>query len=178
MLEYIKSDLFRYCGRVSVWLFIKLFILSSTYRHQTYIRLSNCEGRIKYFWRLFYYVSRYFHKNLQISYKCKIGYGLYIGHDGPIVVSPYTIIGDNCNLSQFTTIGTNTTEGATIGSNVYIGPNVCIVGKVTIGGYATIGAGSVVTKDIPDRATAAGNYAKILNYNEPGRYIHNEWKIK
>ena len=36
-------------------------------------------------------------------------------------------------------------------------------------------AGSVVTKDIPSNATAAGNYAKVLNFNNPGRYVENRW---
>ncbi len=74
------------------------------------------------------------------------------------------------------TIGTNHERAAVIGDNVYIGPNVCIVENVHIGDNTTIGAGSVVTKDIPANATAAGNYAKVLNYNEHGRYIVNPWK--
>ncbi len=176
ILEYIKSDLYRYCGKVSIFSFIKKFILSFTYRHQVYIRLSNAQNFVKYIGRILYYASRFFHRRIQISYKCKIGYGLYIGHDGPIVVSPYTTIGDNCNLSQFTTIGTNDDEGATIGNNVYIGPNVCVVGKVKIEDNTTIGAGSVVVKDIPSEATVVGNYAKVINYDNPGRYIHNPWK--
>lgn len=47
-------------------------------------------------------------------------------------------------------------KGATIGSNA------TILGGVTIGRYAMVGAGSVVTKDVPDNATVAGNPAKIL----------------
>ena len=50
-----------------------------------------------------------------------------------------------------------------------------IVEDVSIGDNATIGAGSVVTKDIPSNATAAGNYAKVLNFNNPGRYIQNSY---
>lgn len=65
-----------------------------------------------------------------------------------------------------------------IGDNVYIGPNTCIVENVTIGNNVTIGAGSVVTKDIPDNATAAGNYAKVLNFNNPGRYVGNRWETQ
>ena len=42
----------------------------------------------------------------------------------------------------------------------------------------TIGAGSVVTKDIPDNATAAGNYARVINYNNPARYIKNPWHFQ
>ena len=53
-----------------------------------------------------------------------------------------------------------------------------IVENVNIGNSVTIGAGAVVTKDIPDNATAAGNYAKVLNYTRPGRFIANQWTIK
>ena len=80
------------------------------------------------------------------------------------------------NLSQFTTIGANKgREAAEIGDNVYIGPNVCIIENVKIGDNVTIGAGSVVTKDIPENATAAGNYAKVLNTNNPGLLVNNRW---
>ena len=107
--------------------------------------------------------------------KTIIGYGLYISHGGPVVVNPSTVIGNNCNLSQFVTIGSNEGKAAVIGDNVYIGPNTCIVEDVCIGDNATIGAGSVVTKDIPSNATAAGNYAKVLNFNNPGIYIQNRY---
>lgn len=87
-------------------------------------------------------------------------------------------IGNNCNLSQFTTIGANGgAKAATIGDNVYIGPGVCCGDSVVIGNNATIGAGSVVTKDIPEDATAVGNYARVINYNNPGRYVKNRWHI-
>ena len=64
------------------------------------------------------------------------------------------------------------------GDNTYIGPNVCIVENVRIGNNVTIGAGSIVTKDIPDNATAVGNYAKVINYNNPGRFIGNRWPVE
>lgn len=93
------------------------------------------------------------------------------------MVNPTTVIGNNCNVSQFTTIGSNEGHAARIGDNTYIGPGVSIVEDVVIGDNVTIGAGSVVTKDIPDNATAVGNYAKIINYDNPGRYVENRWKV-
>lgn len=114
-------------------------------------------------------------RKIQIPRRTKIGYGLFIVHEGPIVVNPEAIIGNNVNLSQFTTIGSNHRKGAIIGDNTYIGPNVCIVEDVIIGNNVTIGAGSVVTKNIPSNATVAGNYAKVLNFDSPGRYIQNPW---
>ena len=65
-----------------------------------------------------------------------------------------------------------------IGLGLYIGHGGPVVVNATavIGNNVTIGAGSVVTKDIPDNATAAGNYARVLNYDNPRRYIKNPWK--
>jgi carbonic anhydrase/acetyltransferase-like protein (isoleucine patch superfamily) len=44
----------------------------------------------------------------------------------------------------------------------WIGANAIILSGVTIGYNAVIGAGSVVTRDIPDRVVAAGNPARII----------------
>jgi len=48
-----------------------------------------------------------------------------------------------------------------IGSNVWIGGKAIILPGVTIGDDAVIGAGAVVTKDVPARATALGNPARV-----------------
>lgn len=44
-----------------------------------------------------------------------------------------------------------------------IGSGSTILGGVVIGELAMVGAGSVVTRDVPPRATVAGNPARILN---------------
>ena len=62
-----------------------------------------------------------------------------------------------------------------IGNAVWIGGGVQINQGVTIGDNTIIAYGSVVTKSIPDNATAVGNYAKVINYNNPGKYIQNQW---
>ena len=49
-----------------------------------------------------------------------------------------------------------------IGSQVFIGANCTILKGVTIGDGAVIGAASLICKDIPAGALAAGNPAKIL----------------
>lgn len=43
-----------------------------------------------------------------------------------------------------------------------IGSNATILCGVTVGENAVIGAGSVVTKDVPERAVVAGNPAKVI----------------
>ena len=112
---------------------------------------------------------------IQIPRTTKIGYGFYIGHGVGIVINEGTIIGNNVNISQFLSIGTNKRTPAVIGDNVYIGPNVCIVEDVHIGNNATIGAGAVVIKDVPDDATVVGVPAKVISYNNPGQFIKNKY---
>jgi UDP-2-acetamido-3-amino-2,3-dideoxy-glucuronate N-acetyltransferase len=57
---------------------------------------------------------------------------------------------------------THVKNGASIGSNATI---LC---GVTIGEGAIVGAGSVVTKDVPDRAVVAGNPARVLRMLSDG----------
>ena len=111
---------------------------------------------------LYAYVSKKAHIDIPIH--TRIGYGFYIGHGFCIVVNGGTVIGNNVNLSHFVSIGTNRKTPATIGDGVYVGPNVSIVEDVKIGSYAQIGAGAVVTKDVPERATAVGVPARVVNY--------------
>ena len=174
MNKYVKSDLYRYYGKIDFKTFIYAVLRNRTFRLQWILRLCQSNGISKWggviLWKL--NITK---RSIQIPRRTKIGYGLYLGHGGPIVVNPEAKIGNNVNLSQFTTIGSNHQLGAIIGDNVYIGPNVCVVEGVIIGNNVTIGAGSVVTKSIPDNATAVGNYAKVINYNKPGRYITNRW---
>ncbi len=173
MLEYLKSDLYRYEGKISFKSFVKYYRKNAGFRFLVAYRLVNEQGLLKLLGLILWTFRD--KQRIQILRETQIGYGLYISHGGPVVVNPSTIIGNNCNLSQFVTIGSNERKAAVIGDNVYIGPNTCLVEDVTIGDNVTIGAGSVVTKDIPANATAAGNYAKVLNFNNPGRYVDNRW---
>lgn len=172
MNQYIASDLYRIVGSTTIRSFLKTYRLNSGFRYLVAFRKAQEGG---FFGRLLWKFRP--RGRLDIGLKTKIGYGLYIGHNGPVVINETACIGNNCNLSQFTTIGSNHGHAATIGDNVYIGPNVCLVEDVHVGSNVTIGAGSVVAKDIPENATAAGNYAKVLNYRNPGRYIKNPWPI-
>ncbi|MFK7730904.1 MAG: serine acetyltransferase [Pseudomonadales bacterium] len=113
--------------------------------------------------------------SIQIQWDTEIGYGLFLGHHMCVVVNHTARLGDNVNLSQFTTIGANDGVAAVIGSNVYIGPGVSIVGNVRIGEGATIGAGAVVTRDVEACHTAVGSPAKGTESKEPRKYIQNPW---
>ncbi|WP_066565823.1 serine acetyltransferase [Snodgrassella sp. CFCC 13594] len=174
---YIKSDLYRYSGRLNWVAFTKNYVFNRGFNFSVWLRLTAGGGLVGilaypiYAWKK----RRY---GISISHKTRIGYGLYIGHGGPLIINTSAIIGHNVNLSPYTVIGANEGQAAHIGNGVYIGPNCCIVEQVRIGDDATIGAGSVVTKDIPAQATAAGNYARVLNLHQPGRYIGHRWPIE
>lgn len=176
VLDYIRSDLYRITGETSLLSFLRNYTFNRSFNFLFWFRLASKGGGLSFF---AYPIYRYkkIKYGIDISHHTDVGYGLYIGHAGPIIINPSAKIGNNVNLSQYTTIGANENTAAIISDNVYIGPNCCIVENVCIGENVTIGAGSVVTKDIPDNATAVGNYAKVINYNNPARYIKNKWKI-
>jgi maltose O-acetyltransferase len=49
-----------------------------------------------------------------------------------------------------------------IGSDVWVGGGAIILPGVRIGSASVIGAGSVVTRDVPDRVFAAGNPCRVI----------------
>ena len=174
-LTLIKSDRYRLSGKAEssfsiILKNLKPFSSSILF----WLRLSQYKGWLYPLCRIMH--ARASRKaQVQISASTKIGYGFYIGHNICMVVNSGTIIGNNVNLSQFLNIGTNHKTPAIIGDNVYIGPHVSIVEDVKIGCNSSIGAGAVVTKDVPENATVAGVPAKVLNYNNPGRYINRRY---
>ena len=54
----------------------------------------------------------------------------------------------------------------TIGNNFWVGANVTILPGATIGDCCVIAAGSVVTRDIPEKVLAAGNPAVVKKHLE------------
>ncbi|HVS66819.1 MAG TPA: sugar O-acetyltransferase, partial [Thermoanaerobaculia bacterium] len=49
-----------------------------------------------------------------------------------------------------------------IGSDVWVGGGAIICPGVRIGSRSVVGAGSVVTKDLPERVFAAGNPCRVI----------------
>ncbi len=83
-------------------------------------------------------------------------------------------VGDNCCLSDdvkvfahdaSTKIYLNYTKIApvVIHNNCFIGAGAIILPGVAVGPWAIVGAGSVVTRDVPPHAVAAGNPAKVIS---------------
>lgn len=126
-------------------------------------------------WRHRHYMFKY---GLMIPAGTKIGYGFYIGHPNGIIINHTAVIGNNVNLSQFTTIGSNEGHAALIGDNVYIGPHCSLVEDVVVGHDSTIGAGAVVVKNIPPCSVAVGAPARAIHSDlQPGKYILRRWPV-
>jgi serine O-acetyltransferase len=103
----------------------------------------------------------------EIDLSCEIGGGLLIPHPNGIVIHPNAVIGNNCLIFQQVTIGTNgkSPTPPTISDHVDIGAGAKVLGNITVGYLAKIGANAVVTKNVPNKATALGIPAIIVSTN-------------
>jgi len=99
-------------------------------------------------------------------------------------------IGDGCMFAQDAcitdsdwhdlydrSISIGNTAAVNIGNNVWIGDSVIVNKGVRIGDNAVIGAGSIVVKDVPANAVAAGNPAAVVKYLDPAIPLksRSEW---
>jgi serine O-acetyltransferase len=179
-IKLIKTDLYRYCGRLSLVLFIKQYYINPGFKFMVWHRIAH---NTKPKGKLIYLFPWLMLRRLKIKYgydipaETVIGKGFYIGHFGGIVISSKVIIGNNCNISQGITIGYNSRGKRKgypkLGDNIYIGPGSVISGNINIGNNAAIGANAVVLDDIPDNAVAVGIPAKIVNSSGSMGYILN-----
>ena len=107
----------------------------------------------------------------EISPYATIGKEFKIYHSVGIVIGHEVVIGDNCEIFQNVTIGSNRKEKngrymPTIGNNVSIGSGAVVVGAITIGDNVTIGANSYVANDVVDNVVVAGCPARIISVLE------------
>ncbi len=131
---------------------------------------------------LFYFYYRWwralkYRYGIDISYRTQLGKGFYIGHFGGIVVHGDTVIGENCNISQGTTIGVlhggKLSGVPTIGDRVFIGPGAVILGGCKIGNDVLVGTNAVVTFDVPENSVVAPAKSEIISSTGSSRYVGN-----
>ncbi|KAF7555509.1 hypothetical protein G7Z17_g2117 [Cylindrodendrum hubeiense] len=112
------------------------------------------------------------------GYNLKIGEGVFINYNSAwvdtclITIGARTIMGPNCSFYSGAhpldgevrngTRGPEFGKPITVGEDCWFGGNCIVLPGVTIGKGVTIGAGSVVTKDVPDRVVVAGNPARVI----------------
>jgi len=123
--------------------------------------------------------------NCNIGPYARLREGSEIGDDakiGNFVETKKTRLGDGAKANHLAylgdaEIGSNTNVGAgtitcnydgtnkhktTIGDESFIGTNSSLVAPVNIGKGAYVGAGSVITKDVPDKALAVGRGKQVI----------------
>ena len=110
------------------------------------------------------------------GYNIEIGENFYTNHNVVILDGAKVTFGDNvfiapnCGFytaghpidSERRNAGLEYAYPITVGNNVWFGAGVHVMPGVNIGNDVVIAAGSVVTKDIPDRVVAAGVPCKII----------------
>jgi serine O-acetyltransferase len=101
----------------------------------------------------------------EIPLNCNIGGGLLIHHPNGIVIAPEAKIGVNCLIFQQVTIASRGNGGApVIAGHVDIGAGAKIFGPVHIGAHAEVAANSVVLRNVPTGAVAAGLPARNITW--------------
>ena len=127
-----------------------------------------------------------------VGHGCKIR-----SHEGTISIGAKTVMGQECTISSFqhVSIGRECViadrvmmidfdhgvveqdrpirlqgiykRDVRVGSNCWIGYGACILRGVDVGDNAVIGTNTVVTKDVPANAVAAGTPARVVRMREP-----------
>lgn len=102
-----------------------------------------------------------------VDYGCRIGNRVKI--HSHCYIAQFTVIEDEVFIGPGTTFAndkypvTSHLEGPQVKRGARIGVNVTLLPGVVIGKEALVGAGSVVTKDVPDRMVVVGNPARRVS---------------
>lgn len=179
--QLIRSDLFRYHGKTGTLQFLKAFLLIEGFRYMFFFRLH--KSAVQPFRLLLRLILRHYSYKygFQIPPTASIGYGLYIGHFGTIVVNGNATLGNNVNLSPGVVIG-QASRGKlkgvpVVGNRVWIGSNAVIVGKINIGDDVLIAPGAYVNRDVPANSMVMGNPGVVYEGKNVEGYILNEWGV-
>lgn len=107
---------------------------------------------------------------LSIGARVFVNYGLTALDCAPITIGDDVQIGPHVQLLTPThpldpeerRTGVEAAAPISIGDNVWIGGGAIVLAGVTIGDHAVIGAGAIVTRDVPAKAVAVGNPARVV----------------
>jgi acetyltransferase-like isoleucine patch superfamily enzyme len=105
-----------------------------------------------------------------IAFNCEIFSANHVELGENALMAAYSYLNGGTHASARTDIPVSKQErsgrGISVADDVWLGANVVVLDGVSIGRGAIIGAGSVVDKDIPAYATAAGVPARITRVRE------------
>jgi serine O-acetyltransferase len=109
-----------------------------------------------------------------ISFKARIGGGLFLPHPVGVVIGRDTEIGEYACINQSVTIGGNCgrrdptgRRQPKLGNHCLICAGAVIAGPVEVGDFAVVGANAVVTRSVPAYAIVGGVPAKVLHMQSP-----------
>lgn len=100
-------------------------------------------------------------------------HGAVVGCDATVgdgtIVSAQAIVGHDCRLGRFVHLapGVRLAGGVHVGDGAFLGINTVVLPGIHIGRRVTIAAGSIVTRNLPDDAVAAGMPARVVSKNAP-----------
>jgi serine O-acetyltransferase len=182
--QTISADLFRYRRETSRGAMVSAYVREPGFRFTYYLRKVAFYGAKKRsIWMLAYIYNRImlhhyrFRYGFDISPTTSIGPGLYIGHFGGVVISPYAELGANVNIAQGVTIGAasrGARKGApTLEDRVWVGAGAILVGKITIGHDALIAPGAYVNFDVAPMSVVLGNPGKVVSMSGSVGYVNN-----
>ncbi|MGW6423619.1 sugar O-acetyltransferase [Nocardia sp. NPDC055053] len=113
------------------------------------------------------------------GYLIEIGANSFLNYDAILLDCAPIVIGDDCSIGPRCQLLTalhpmddhekrrqrwESAAPIRIGNNAWFGGGVIVCPGVTIGDDVVVGAGSVVTRDLPDRVFAAGNPARVIRH--------------
>jgi serine O-acetyltransferase len=180
--ETLRADAYRYTGKSGGRAFLSAY-LEPGFRFTYYLRKvafystrKKSLGIFGYVYNRILYHHYRFKYGFDISPATTIGPGLFIGHFGGVVISPYAVLGANINIAQGVTIGA-TSRGKRLGAptledRVWVGAHAIIVGKITIGREALIAPGAYVNFDVPAEAVVLGNPGQVVSMSGSRGYIN------
>lgn len=120
------------------------------------------------------------HPSARISQNAELGDGTFVSAGAVISTKTITgkhvfinrgvMVGHHVRLDDYVSLqcGANVAGLAEIGSRTYIGMSAVILDRVKIGRGCIVAAGSVVTKDAPDRVQLMGIPARIVKTDIEG----------
>jgi serine O-acetyltransferase len=181
--QTLQADVYRYRGQADWRAFLSAYLREPGFRFTYYLRKVAFYSERKKTWGIFGYIynrillNHYrFRYGFDISPTTGIGPGLYLGHFGGVVISPYATLGSNVNIAQGVTIGAESrgqrTGAPTLENRVWVGAHAIIVGKVTIGNEALIAPGAYVNFDVPAKAVVLGNPGKVVSNSGSAGYVN------
>ena len=135
-------------------------------------RLAHALWLNKLYWlaRFVSHISRWL-TGIEIHPGATMGRRVFIDHGMGVVIGETAIIHDDVTIYHGVTLGgTSWTKGRrhpTLENGVVIGAGAKVLGPITIGAGARVGSDAVVVKDVPARATAVGNPARIIENDKP-----------